>query len=33
MTFLELSISGGIFVLVIAAFRVLALRRLPKGHA
>lgn len=31
MTFLELSISGGIFVLVIAAFRVLALRRLPKG--
>lgn len=31
MTFLELSLSGGVFVLAIAAFRALALRRLPKG--
>ena len=31
MTFLELSLSGGVFVLAIAAFRTLALRRLPKG--
>lgn len=31
MTFLELSLSGGVFVLAIAAFRLLALRRLPKG--
>nr|WP_325212918.1 peptidoglycan DD-metalloendopeptidase family protein [uncultured Oscillibacter sp.] len=31
MTFLELSLSGGVFVLAIAAFRALTLRRLPKG--
>ena len=31
MTFLELSLSGGVFVLAIAAFRGLTLRRLPKG--
>lgn len=31
MTFLELSLAGGVFVLAIAAFRALALRRLPKG--
>ena len=31
MTFLELSLSGAVFVLAIAAFRALALRRLPKG--
>ena len=31
MTFLELSLSGGVFVLAIAAFRTLTLRRLPKG--
>ena len=31
MTFLELSLSGAVFVLVIAAFRTLTLRRLPKG--
>lgn len=31
MTFLELSFSGAVFVLVIAAFRALTLRRLPKG--
>lgn len=31
MTFLELSLSGGVFILAIAAFRWLALRRLPKG--
>ena len=31
MTFLELSFSGGVFVLAIAAFRALTLRRLPKG--
>ena len=31
MTFLERSLSGGVFVLAIAAFRLLVLRRLPKG--
>lgn len=31
MTFLELSLSGGIFVLANTAFRALTLRRLPKG--
>nr|WP_325295512.1 peptidoglycan DD-metalloendopeptidase family protein [uncultured Oscillibacter sp.] len=31
MTFLELSLSGGVFILAIAAFRGLTLRRLPKG--
>ena len=31
MTFLELSFSGAVFVLAIAAFRALTLRRLPKG--
>ena len=31
MTYLELSLSGGVFVLAIAAFRAPALRRLPKG--
>lgn len=31
MTFLEMSLSGGVFVLAIAAFRALTLRRLPKG--
>ena len=31
MTFLELSLSGGVFALAIAAFRALTLRRLPKG--
>ena len=31
MTFLELSLSGGVFILAIAAFRALTLRRLPKG--
>lgn len=31
MTFLKLSLSGGVFVLAIAAFRTLTLRRLPKG--
>ena len=31
MTFLELSLSGAVFVLAIAAFRALTLRRLPKG--
>lgn len=31
MTLLKLSLSGGIFILAIAAFRALTLRRLPKG--
>lgn len=31
MTFLELSLSGAVFVLAIAAFRAATLRRLPKG--
>ncbi|WP_300756311.1 M23/M56 family metallopeptidase [uncultured Oscillibacter sp.] len=31
MTFMELSLSGGVFILAIAAFRGLTLRRLPKG--
>lgn len=31
MTLLKLSLSGGVFVLAIAAFRALTLRRLPKG--
>ena len=31
MTFLELSLSGGVFILAIAAFRAVTLRRLPKG--
>lgn len=31
MTFLEMSLSGAVFVLAIAAFRALALSRLPKG--
>lgn len=31
MTFLEMSLSGAVFILAIALFRALALRRLPKG--
>ncbi|WP_325228806.1 M56 family metallopeptidase, partial [Oscillibacter sp.] len=31
MTFLELSLSGAVFILAIAAFRAVTLRRLPKG--
>ena len=31
MTFLELSLSGAVFILAIAAFRTATLRRLPKG--
>ncbi len=31
MTFLEMSLTGAVFVLAITAFRALALRRLPKG--
>ena len=31
MTFLEMSLSGAVFVLAIAAFRAVTLRRLPKG--
>lgn len=31
MTFLEMSLSGAVFILAIAAFRTATLRRLPKG--
>ena len=31
MSILDLTLSGSVFILAIAAFRALALRRLPKG--